>query len=111
MAGGVFSSEEEGEFRNYIFNLGFATDRLMNYPFQFANPVHRGVVMTLLSYYIDNPLEPFFPLQRHREMAAVETASDKWETNIIRILEASKVGGAMRRGGSKRKTLRAKGRR
>ena len=110
MAGGMFSAEETDEFRNYIFNLGFITDRLMNYPFVFTNQAHRSVAMVLLSYYIDNPLEPFFPLQRHREMAAVETASDKWETNLIRILEASKVGGAERRGGSKRKTLRARAR-
>jgi len=110
MAGGVFSAEEEDEFRNYIFNLGFATDRLMKYPFQFANPAHRSVAMVLLSYYINNPLEPFFPLQRHREMAAVETASDKWETNMIRILEASKVGqgGRRSRSRSKKQTLRSK---
>jgi hypothetical protein len=110
MAGGVFSAEEEDEFRNYIFNLGFATDRLMNYPFQFANPAHKSVAMVLLSYYINNPLEPFFPLQRHREMAAVETASDKWETNMIRILEASKVGQGGRRSRSrgKKQTLRGK---
>ena len=108
MAGGVFSTEEEDEFRNYVYNIGFMTNRLGSYPYQFANPAHRSVVMVLLSYYIDNPLEPFFPLQRHREMAAVDTASNKWETNLIRILEASKVGrggGACR---NRKQTLRGK---
>ncbi len=63
--GGDFTQEEMDEFDNILFNLGCREDDLLGYTFTFANPVHRGVGITLLSLFLHNPASPFYPLQRY----------------------------------------------
>ncbi len=59
-----FTDAEMFEFRDIIlFNIGFREEGLINYPFDFTNPIHRGVGMALISLFLNDPLVPFYPLQ------------------------------------------------
>lgn len=73
------------EILNYIWNLDF--DILSKYPFDYTNPVHKGIVLTLLSYFDNNPMEPFYPLQYHTEYDLVVKKENEWETELLRILD------------------------
>ena len=79
--------KEVFEINNYIWNLGM--EKLNTYPFNYTNHIHKGIVLTLLSYCDNTPLSPFYPLQNHKnEYAKVNELTDKWETELLRILDA-----------------------
>lgn len=82
--------EEHWETANYLYNLGFS-DRLhklaMNSTFQYSNPKHIGILLTLLTHYKHNYLEPFCPLQHSGKMEEVKKITTEWERSIIGILE------------------------
>jgi hypothetical protein len=100
-SGAAFSAGEESELRNFIFNLSL--DRLVEYDYQFTNPVHRGILITLVSHYMHTPLSAFYPLQRYpRQMALVDIETAAWGRELVRMLDSTRAG----RGGGKRKTRR-----
>ena len=73
------------ELLNLIWNLGF--DELCNYDFDYSNPFHKGILMTLLTHFDNNPLEPFFPLQQWNNLNKLSTEkTEKWEKELLRLL-------------------------
>jgi hypothetical protein len=98
-SGAALSAGEESELRNFIFNLSL--DDLAHYDYQFANPVHRGVLITLVTHYMHTPLSAFYPLQTYpRQMALVDIETAAWARELVRMLDSTRTG----RGGGKRKT-------
>ena len=81
-----FTHQEEFEINNHIWNLGM--EKLNEYSFDYSNPIHKGIVLTLLSYCNNTTLSPFYPLQKYpKEMEEVNEITGKWETEMLRILD------------------------
>ena len=75
---------------NCIYNIGFPV--LSTYLFQYNNPFHIGILTTLLSYFINDPIDPFTPLQRFpKEYKKLDIINKKLELNIIDNLNKLKV--------------------
>ena len=61
------------------------------YEFNYKNSLHRGILLTLMTYAQNTPLEPFFPLQNYPEQDdMVSEITQKWEQELIRILDEAK---------------------
>ena len=75
---------DKSEINNYIWNLGF--EKIGDYNFDYSNQIHVGILLTLLTYCDNNPLSPFFPLQRFPEDVKVNELTIKWETELLQIL-------------------------
>lgn len=71
-AGRELTNDEWAAVREALFNMDFGLE-LRFYPFDLVNPFQRGVLATLLTYYLHEPLAPFFPLQdypdQHKEVS------------------------------------------
>ena len=75
---------------NCIYNIGFPV--LSTYSFQYTNPFHIGIITTLLSYFINDPIDPFTPLQRFPvEYKKWDIINEKLELKIIDNLNKLKV--------------------
>ena len=98
------NEEEIDSLRGFIYNIGFPGIELQSYNYEYNNPIHQGVLITLLSYYKNDPIEPFFPLQNYPEQyKKINVHMENWQNDIIRILEASR-GKTKVKGGGKRCT-------
>jgi hypothetical protein len=83
------NENEISEMLNQIWNLGFT--ELPMYEFNYKNSIHRGILLTLMTYAQNTPLEPFFPLQNYPEQDdMVSEITQKWEQELIRILDEAK---------------------
>ena len=97
------TKEEMDELREYLANLGFTND-LVEYDFQFYNPIHQGIILTLLSKYKNDVLSPFYPLQEYPgKLEEVDEITKKLEINLIQILNETKIN---HQGGKKYKKTR-----
>jgi hypothetical protein len=97
--GGGLSRAEKEEIQNTIWNLGFESADELN-P-DYSNPVHRGMLIALLTLYKNNPVSVFYPLQMRAEAAAVDKETGLLEAGFIKAF-ADTAG----RGGGKRITRR-----
>jgi hypothetical protein len=83
------NQNEMNEMLNCIWNIGF--EELPMYEFNYKNSIHRGILITLMTYAQNTPLEPFFPLQNYpNEDNMVSEITQKWEQELIRVLDESK---------------------
>jgi hypothetical protein len=107
--GVALNDEETYEMINYCENLGFSSSftRLFKERYDGSNPIHTGMVISLLNLYGNNPLEAFYPLQDNtNEVQFVNKKLKYLERSILKSLENSskvKVVGSRRR-----KTLRSR---
>ena len=94
----TLNDDELFEIRNSIFNMGFPNKRLMKYEIDYNNPVHRGILIGLLTYYENNPVSAFYPLQEHPEMGAVNHIMSAWEDELLHVFDstANAAGGKRR---------------
>jgi hypothetical protein len=85
----TLNETEKFEVNNNIWNLGM--EKLNEYSFDYTNNIHKGIVLTLLSYCNNTTLSPFYPLQNYpREMEKVNEITEKWEQEILTILNSTK---------------------
>lgn len=93
-----FTEPEMEEFKDVLFNLGFKQEE---FPFSFTNPIHRGAAIALLSLYLHNPVEPFYPLQQYPgKDDEVNELTEEFEDELFTALQSAKLiaeGGARRR--------------
>jgi hypothetical protein len=78
------------EVKNILYNIGFS-DTLQEYKFQYNNTGHIGIIATIITYYINNPLSPFQPLQQFSVEKDVHKIFCKWETELIQILNSMRI--------------------
>jgi len=105
IGGQPLTGDEEYELRNQIGNIGFEDESLFNYAYQYNNPVHRGILISLMVYLDNDIMDPFYPLQHHEEHADVQTKINVWGKELARVLDATRaVEGGRRR--KNRKTRR-----
>ena len=82
----TLNEKEKFEVNNSIWNLGM--EKLNVYPFDYTNHIHKGIVLTLLSYCNNTTLSPFYPLQKYpTEMEKVNIITEKWEQYMLKILD------------------------
>lgn len=80
-------------FYNFSLDDDFETSFLDLY--QQDNPVHRGVLLTMLAHERHDILSPFFPLQQYPGIdTQVEEKTAQWGHEIIRILFHTRNKGA-----------------
>ena len=85
----TLNETEKFEVNNSIWNLGM--EILNEYPFDYTNNIHKGIVLTLLSYCNNTTLSPFYPLQNYpTEMEEVNKITSIWEQDILKILNSTK---------------------
>ena len=78
------------EVKNILYNIGFS-DTFQEYNFQYHNTGHIGILSTIITYYINNPLAPFQPLQQFTVEKDVYKIFCKWETDLTKILNSMKI--------------------
>jgi len=79
------SEYDKSEILNLLWNLGF--EKLCSYEFNYSDPFHKGILMTLLTHYDNNPLDPFFPLQQWGTLDKLSTKqTEKWEDALLKLL-------------------------
>jgi hypothetical protein len=84
---------ELDHLQNVLFNFGFSMD-LQYYVMdqvQYDNPVHRGILLSLLVREKNDTLSPFFPLQKYpTQRKQVDEITLAWEADLIYLFEKSK---------------------
>jgi hypothetical protein len=78
------------EVKNILYNIGFS-DALQEYKFQYNNTGHIGIVASLITFYMHNPMTPFQPLEQFSVEKEVHKIFCKWELELIRILDCMKI--------------------
>jgi len=84
------TKEEKDKVINILFNFGFSMILEIYFidKFQYDNPVHRGILLSLLLREINDNLTPFFPLQNYPEQdVKVEEITQKFEEELIKVLK------------------------
>ena len=97
------SVSDQHETINYIWNLGL--ENATTYDYDFKNPVHRGILIGLLSVYDNNPIEPFYPLQYRKEAKLVDEITTKWDSALYSIFSSPTNGGRLRKTRKYRRSL------
>lgn len=85
---------EKDEIINHIWNLGFPGgmgDKIVAINYQFENPIHRGMLISLLTLCDNNQMEPFWPLQYRKEKTEVDKISINWARELIRLFRETEV--------------------
>lgn len=88
------TQQEDQAIRNSIWNLDFppiAGKSVSDYIYDYTNPVHRGILLGLLTYYDNTPLSAFYPLQNHPESHAVNTIMGNWGNELIHVLDETRT--------------------
>ena len=93
LQGKDMTPSEHDHLQNVLFNFGFSMDLqfyVMDHV-QFHNPVHRGILLSLLAREKNDTLSPFFPLQQYpTQQAQVDELTQAWEADLIYLFEKSK---------------------
>jgi hypothetical protein len=88
------NKDDIDKINNYLYNIGF-TEKLQDYieyEVEFNNPIHRGILIGLLTQSKHNILEPFCPLDYYpKEEKNVNKIILKWENLIIDSFNLSKI--------------------
>lgn len=103
LSGGL-REEHRDQVIDYIWNLGL--ENAGRYRYDFVNPVHRGIMIGLLSVSAHNPSVPFFPLQYRPEKAAVDEITANLDAELERVFATVPAVSA---GGRRRTTRRRPG--
>jgi hypothetical protein len=88
------NKDDIDEINNYLYNMGFSEklQDYIEYKVQFNNPIHRGILIGLLTQSKHDILEPFCPLDEHpKEEKNVNKIILKWENLIIHSFNISKI--------------------
>jgi hypothetical protein len=94
------SDHEKSEMMNYIYNIGFTEGgEFLEYEFDETNEFHRGILLTLITHYIHNPMEPLFPITQFgdEKLERVEDMTRQWERLLYKSIEEGQGGGRRRR--------------
>jgi len=84
------SEKEKEKVSNILFNFGFSIQLQLYFTeeFQYNNPVHKGILLSLLLREINDNLTPFFPLQNYPEQdTKVAEITNQFEIDLIAVLK------------------------
>ena len=100
------TQDELAALQNIFWNMEFRA--LVDYAFEFDNPVHQGILLTLLSYSMHNLLEPLYPLHQWTDQyPEIRIRTEQWEHDIVQLLDNAK---SKPKGGTRSTTKRNRNR-
>jgi hypothetical protein len=86
----TFSGIDIETLKNSIEQLGFS-EKLSKYSFEYKNLFHKGIILYLLSYFINNNLSPFKSLDDYiRLKIDIDDTRRELEEALIEILDETK---------------------
>lgn len=86
------NKNENDQILTVLYNLSFGLETQLFFieHFHAENEYHKGLLIALLTYFINTPIEPFIPLQNFKEEVKVHTTLVRdLEVEIIHILDPS----------------------
>ena len=85
----ILTEKEKDEIRNYIWNIN---ESLNQYDFIWDNPIHIGIIISLLLQHENHELEPFYNYFREEHPKALESSviNSKYATELIKVLDMAK---------------------
>ena len=98
--------DELNKVQNILFNFGFSMEMQLYFleKFQYNNPIHKGILLSLLTNEVNNTLSPFTPLQNYpEEKTQVYKIIEAWEKELIDILERTNQTKPLHQNGNGRK--------
>jgi hypothetical protein len=98
--------DELNKVQNILFNFGFSMELQLYFleKFQYTNPIHKGILLSLLTNEVNNTLSPFTPLQNYpEEKTQVYKIIEAWEKELIDILERTTQPKPLHQNGNGRK--------
>ena len=87
------NNEETDKILNILYNFGFGMELQFIYKddFQYENDLHKGILLALLLYELNDPISQFTPLQQYpEEDKKVYEITSKWEMGIIELILSTK---------------------
>jgi hypothetical protein len=85
------SKEEIDVIIGVLYNMGFS-DKLLEYEFQYNNPIHKGILLDILVKSKHDVLSPFYPLQEYpKQQKVVDKITIELENALIEILDKTKT--------------------
>jgi len=81
----TITKDEDADIKNYIANFGFPNSSLEHQDFQYKNPVHRGLILGLLTFYNNYPISAFYPLTGRKEYRHVQKLDSDLEKELDRV--------------------------
>jgi len=92
--GADLNEEDKKQILQIIFNIGFSIEFQLFYEdnYQYDNPVHRGIMITMLLNFINNVLEPFIPLFQYPEQdKKVGLILQALETQLMESIKKTRI--------------------
>jgi len=84
------SDDEINALIEALYNSGFSN--LLDYEFQYDNPIHKGILVGLLLHRKYDRLSPFYPIQRYpKQQENVEQITIQLENGLLDVLEKTKT--------------------
>jgi hypothetical protein len=86
------SDADKGEIQNILYNFSFTMDFQFFFDdnFQYNNPVHMGILLSLLLNEQNDTLSPFYPLQFRPENRMVNLIIESWQENLMDVILRTK---------------------
>ena len=84
------SKEEINALINVLYNMDFSN--LLEYEFQYTNPIHKGILLGLLLHGKYDILSPFYPIQKYpKQQEEVGKITIQLENALLDVLEKTKT--------------------
>jgi hypothetical protein len=90
----TLEQDEIDKIQNILFNFGFSMELQVYFldNFQYANPIHKGILLDLLVKEKNDTLSPFYPLHNYTaQQNEIDEITKAWEKDTLYILEKTKL--------------------
>lgn len=90
----LITDSVKSQIFNIYYNFSFGEDfeEFCEEHFQYNNPVHMGILLSLLCNERNDTLSPFYPLQRYpEEYARINETIESWERDLRNIILRTKI--------------------
>jgi hypothetical protein len=90
----TLEQDEIDKIQNILFNFGFSMELQFYFldNFQYANPIHKGILLDLLVKEKNDTLSPFYPLHNYTaQQNEIDEITKAWEKDTLYILEKTKL--------------------
>ena len=85
------SVDEKDAITKILYNMEYS-DKLLEYDFQYNNPIHKGILLGLLVKSKYDVLSPFYPLQNYKgKQDEVDNITIELENALLDILDKTKT--------------------
>ncbi len=87
-----FTEKEKNAIYNYLYKIGFSMnfESFLENNLDLNNPLHRGIIIGLLTYSPNPLIEPWFPLQYSGKMEKVDDLTKEWEDMLMYSIKKPK---------------------